>query len=71
MKEFERRYYAIKGNQDDAETATLIRNMQAENCDHWRVELNEDRWRTAAELLDYLNWIADELRNLKRIRVNP
>ena len=64
--ECERRYCSHHdGAPDDCWTSTFLRNMEAIDGDHWRVELSLERWRSAQELADYLRWAANSVALLQ------
>jgi hypothetical protein len=69
--ECERRYYShYETSPEDHETGTFLRNMEATDGDHWRVELNLERWRSAKELADYLRWAAKSVEVLQARKPN-
>lgn len=58
-REYERRYSANReAVPGDYDTVEIRQNTEASGGDHWLVELNLVRWRTAKELADYLKWVA-------------
>ncbi len=64
-KEHERRYYSRRPCDDEAyDTASFRQNLEATDGDHWLLELNLERWRSAADMAAYLRWAADQMELL-------
>lgn len=62
LKECKREFHATCHDGTDYDTLTVEQNVEVGN--HYRANLYLDRWRTAAELSEYLRWAAKQIEEL-------